>query len=440
MAEAACEIPGAGAASDYAVELLASLDCRTVRVGGPPDPPASHAWAASGAMALTGRADGPPRAEPAGVALVAQGAERALRSLAACLGVALEFDGPALLAERAGLLGLARRGRISAGGASRLLETADGWVAVTLARPDDFASLPAWLGERPSDEPWRFVADRLRTRPLADAVTSGRLLGLAVAAAVDRKDTAPPWMRVAARGRPARGRGSPPLVVDLSSLWAGPLCTRLLQLAGARVVKVESASRPDGARAHPRFFERMNAGKELRTLDFTSEAGRALRDLVGRADVVVESARPRALAQLGIDAEALVAERPGLVWVAISGHGRREPGAGWVAFGDDAAAAAGLAALAGRGGDGPLFCGDAIADPLAGLHAAVAALACLVAGRGALLDLSLCDVAAQALRFEAAAAGARVLACERGFCVVEEGERQAVLSPDEAMRPSAACR
>jgi len=441
MVEAAFEIPGAGPASDYAGELLGSLDCRAVRAEGPPDRPASQAWAASGAMALTGFAEGPPRAEPAGVALVARGAERALKALAARLGVALAIDGPALLAERAALLGLARRGRTSAGGASRLLEAADGWVAVTLARPDDLQSLPAWLGEGPGDDPWSLVADRLRKWSLADAVARGRLLGLAVAAAGDLVGPAPVWMRVAAHGRAVHRRGAPPLVVDLSSLWAGPLCTRLLQLAGARVVKVESASRPDGARAHPRLFERLNAGKELLALDFASEAGRAaLRELLGRADVVVESARPRALAQLGIDAESLVAERPGLVWVAISGHGRREPGAGWVAFGDDAAAAAGLAVLAGRGGDGPLFCGDAIADPLAGLHAAVAALACLATGRGALVDLSLRDVAAQALRFEGAAAGARVLACEGGFCVVEGGERQAVLSPVDAMRPSAACR
>jgi hypothetical protein len=78
------------------------------------------------------------------------------------------------------------------------------------------------------------------------------------------------------------------------------------------------------------------------------------------------------------------------VWVSITGYGRREPEGNWIAYGDDAAAASGLAAATGDP-DAPLFCGDAIADPLTGLHAAVAALAHLRAGEGALLELALRD-------------------------------------------------
>jgi crotonobetainyl-CoA:carnitine CoA-transferase CaiB-like acyl-CoA transferase len=207
-------------------------------------------------------------------------------------------------------------------------------------------------------------------------------------------------------------------VVDLSSLWAGPLCGHLLAAAGARVIKVESRGRPDGARqAAGPFFDLLNAGKASIALDLAENAGlQRLRGLIAEADIVVESARPRALAQLGIDAAACTAARPGQIWLSITGHGRRGPAGHWVGFGDDAAIAAGAAA---RLGPGPIFCGDAIADPLTGLHAAVAALAHFRAGRGALLDVSLHAVTRYALAAGPAGPGtpacrARIEATGRG--------------------------
>jgi hypothetical protein len=363
---------------------------------------AATLWACSGAMALTGRADGPPVVAPAALALAAQRSAEAFCARARRCGVALALDGPALLGERAALAGLSRRGRISAGGASRLLRSADSWIAVSLARADDFAAIPAWLevAALEADAAWDAVARAVATRAARDLVARARLLGLAVAQAAEPAVATGAGVRVAVRGVPLeRDRTQRPRVVDLSALWAGPLCTQLLRLTGAQVVKVESRTRPDGARAgSAAFFDLLNAGKQSVALDFAAASGRdALRRLIERADIVVESARPRALRQLGFDAEALVAATPGLVWVSITGYGRSEPGAEWVAFGDDAAAAAGLAVVAGHGDDGPLFCGDAIADPLAGLHAADAALACWQDGAGALLDVSLCGVAAQAL-------------------------------------------
>jgi hypothetical protein len=363
---------------------------------------AATLWARSGAMALTGRADAPPVVAPAALALAAQRSAAAFCAQARRGGSAIELDGPALLGERAAIAGLARRGRISPGGASRVLRSADSWLAVSLARPDDFAAVPAWLevAAPERDAVWDVVARSVALRTARDLVERARLLGLAVAQAVAPAVTPRPGVQVAARGVPLdRDPAQRPLVVDLSSLWAGPLCTQLLQLAGARVVKVESTARPDAARSGPAaFFDLLHTGKQSVALDFATSQGRdALRRLVERADIVVESARPRALRQLGIDAESLVATLPGLTWVSITGYGRSEPEAGWVAFGDDAAAAAGLAAVAGRGDDGPLFCADAIADPLTGLHAADAALACWQSGGSALLDVSLRDVAAQAL-------------------------------------------
>jgi hypothetical protein len=365
--------------------------------------PLAVAWARSGAMALTGFAGGPPRAAPAPVALAMERAARAFLEAAAAHGVRLALDGPALLGERAALAGLRRAGRSSPGGATQLVAAVDGWIALTLARDEDRAALPAWLESAPAafgaGSPWPRVAAACAERPVSCLVERGRLLGLPVAEVSPPPAEPPAALRVAARGpRLAPAHSARPRVVDLSALWAGPLCTQLLAAAGAEVVKVESRARPDGVRAGaPGFFDLLHAGKASVALDLArAEDRRALRRLVERADIVVESARPRALRQLGIDAEELVARSEGLTWVAITGYGRADAEPGRVAFGDDVAAAGGLASLAGRGLDGPLVCGDAIGDPLTGLHAAVAALEAFAAGGGVLLDVAMRDVCAAA--------------------------------------------
>ena len=87
--------------------------------------------------------------------------------------------------------------------------------------------------------------------------------------------------------------------------------------------------------------------------------------------MVIEASRPRALAQLGVNGPDLVRAGGPRVWVSITGYGRSGDAANRVAFGDDAAAAGGLVVWR----DGvPLFCADAVADPLTGLTAADACL------------------------------------------------------------------
>jgi hypothetical protein len=105
-----------------------------------------------------------------------------------------------------------------------------------------------------------------------------------------------------------------------------------------------------------------------------------------------------------------------------------------VAFGDDAACAAGLAVATGEP-DAPLFCGDAIADPLAGLHAAVAALGFYQRGGGALLDISLRDTTAHALGFSTEAECAVV----RGHEVEADGSVAPIAAP-RARPPGASAR
>jgi hypothetical protein len=360
----------------------------------------AQAWAASGNMALTGDADGPGEMCPVPLASYAHGILRALAALAPDAPLQ-GLDGARLLSERAALSGYRRAGEVAPGGSCHLLRAADGWLAVNLARSSDWELVPAWL-EAGALAEWGQVARAVRGRTVTACVERGRLLGLPLSAlrpdgATTRSWFAEPWRAAAQRRVPMRA----PLVVDLSALWAGPLCTHLLQLMGARVIKVESLTRPDGMRAAAHgFYDLLNAGKESVALDFADGAAcEQLRRLIGRADIVIEASRPRALRQLGIRAEEMLAAHPQLTWVAISGYGREAPGAEWVAFGDDGAVAGGLSQVLLECTGRVMFCGDAIADPLTGMHAALAAWVSYRQGGGRLLALALRDVIAHGVRF-----------------------------------------
>jgi crotonobetainyl-CoA:carnitine CoA-transferase CaiB-like acyl-CoA transferase len=347
-------------------------------------------WRRSGLMAVTGTADGPGLMAPSALTAAADGALMALSAISGARELE-RLSGAMLLGERARLRRLTRRGDTSPGGGCRLLPSQDGWIAATLVRHDDWDAVPAWLLEDEVAD-WAAVAACASRRSSAFLVDRGRLLGLAVAP-MRRPDAVPRPLfisRPIGRSVGAGDRG-PPLVVDLSALWAGPLCTRLLRLAGAAVIKVESVRRPDGARfGHRGFYDRLNAGKASLALDLQDPGGRAaLRTLLMRADIVVEGSRPRALRQIGLDAETIMAERPGLTWISLTGHGRDDPEGDWIGFGDDCAVAAGLAWQMKQAHGTALICGDAIGDPLTGLHAALAALALHGQGGGQLASLSL---------------------------------------------------
>jgi crotonobetainyl-CoA:carnitine CoA-transferase CaiB-like acyl-CoA transferase len=255
----------------------------------------------------------------------------------------------------------------------------DGWIALNLARTSDRALLPALRGGR-----------RLRDQSARALVETAQLLGLPLASVGETRagSLSPPTV---AMGRAAGPRGNW-RVVDLSSLWAGPLCAAILAEAGAHVTRVESRARPDPTRrTMPALDRRLNGGKRHVVLDFADRA--ALLAAVMDADIVVTSARRRAFEQLGCAPEVVFSAKPGLIWVAISGHGWQGDAADRVAFGDDAAAAGGLVNWH-RGQ--PHFAGDALADPLTGLAAAAAALEAMEAGGGVLIDAAMARVAAGA--------------------------------------------
>lgn len=277
-----------------------------------------------------------------------------------------------------------------------MVRAADGWIAVNLAREEDRDLVPAWLHGEVEENAWDQVERLAAGRTRADLISDATLLGLPVAAVgelrVDR-------LRVpAAVEGPHRARlaGAPLKVIDLSALWAGPLCGAILAAMGAEVVKVETSARPDpGRTSTPRFFQRLNGAKTDIILDFSDPAHREwLRDQVAAADMVISSARPRGLAALGLDPRAKLQGSPGAVWIAITGYGWRGPESGRVAFGDDAAAAGGLVRWTEAGQ--PHFLGDALADPLTGMAAAVAGLGGLLQRGGRIVCPSLARVAAGA--------------------------------------------
>jgi CoA-transferase family III len=302
---------------------------------------------------------------------------------AAHLGGAVDVDADEMITGRAGLLGLAPTGRVSAGGSTRLLSTKDGWCALTLSRADDVEAVPALLelADQPTD-PWTVIQAAAARRGADEFVGRARLLDLPAAVLGETQSASP---RFVPHGHRAQRRMSDLLVVDLSSMWAGPLCGHLLAGAGATVVKVESRERPDGTRGgDPRFFDWMNASKLSYTIDFR---GDGLRALLQAADIVIEGSRPSALTRRGLGAEQVPA-RPGRVWLRVTGYGTEGEFADRVAFGDDAAVAGGLV------GQGVVFVGDAIADPLTGLAATKAVLESLGRGGGEIVETALAQVAA----------------------------------------------
>ena len=351
---------------------------------------AVEAWAASGAMALTGRADGPALGPPAGLVPGLRRAAAALAAATAELGAEVRVDPLALLGERAALTRLRRGGTVTCGEGGRLLPTTDGWIAASLTRPEDWDSVAAWVGAAPT---WEDVADAVARRSVADVVAEGVLLDLPVAALPEAPPTVAPTVAIRLGQASARPVGDL-LVVDLTALWAGPLCGSLLAAAGARVAKVESTGRPDGARIGPApFFDLLNAGKASVALDLASPRGRRqLRALLDRADVVLEASRPRALEQMGIHRDELLATAGGpRVWLSLTAHGRTGAARERVGFGDDAAVSGGLVV---RDEDGPCFCADAVADPTSGLVAAAAVATALAGGGRWTIDLALSAVAA----------------------------------------------
>ena len=323
---------------------------------------------------------------------VLEAAERAiatLHELARHGHIDLALD-PRMVLDRSDSLPLDRPTHISPNGSCRLLPTLDGWIAVNLPRTDDRDLVPAWTHTDWGLDPWETVTAAARREATASFAARGAGLGLPVAILGESCERLP-----GDRLHPSAstGPGGRLRVLDLSSLWAGPLCGSILALFGHAVLKVESATRPDPIRiATPLLDMRLNSLKERRATLFDRAT---VASLIGAADVVITSSRPRAFHDLGVSPARLCEQRPDLLWIAVTAHGWSGPENLRVGFGDDCAVAGGLVQ---HNQGKPVFAGDAVADPLTGLSAAIRAIRAIQSGHGGLIDAALSQVAAAATK------------------------------------------
>ena len=180
-------------------------------------------------------------------------------------------------------------------------------------------------------------------------------------------------------------------VVDFTMGWAGPLCTRWFADLGADVVKIESAAHPDWWRgweldqsgdpppSETKYsFISMNRNKRGVLLDLTSAEGRAqARDLVARADVLVENFAAGILEKLGLGPDARRALNPNLIALSMPAFGNGGPASGIRAYGSTVEQASGLPYANGHDDWPPCLQHVAYGDPIVGLYAAGVAFAAL---------------------------------------------------------------
>jgi CoA:oxalate CoA-transferase len=196
-------------------------------------------------------------------------------------------------------------------------------------------------------------------------------------------------------------------VLDATNVLAGPLCTYLLALAGADVVKVEIPGTGDftrtvgpdpalNARKMGVSFLAQNAGKRSITLNLKSDAGKdVFRRLARTSDVVVENFRPGVMRQLSLDRTTLMADNERLIYCAISGFGQEGPLAARPAYDHIIQGLAGGMTISGDASSGPMKAGFQFCDTSAAMMAAYAITAALLrrerTGRGAFLDIAMLD-------------------------------------------------
>jgi len=235
-------------------------------------------------------------------------------------------------------------------------------------------------------------------------------------------------------------------VIDFTRVLAGPYCTRLLADLGARVIKIERPGEGDEIRYtafqldadrsdQSSYFARLNTGKEGIAINLSHpEAREVVFDLVRAADVVVENFSPGVMTRYGLDAAALRAEFPDLVYCSISGFGQTGPLSSMQAYAHLINAISGMMDLDRAGEAQPRVSYLQAADVLAGTHAFGAICAALLrrarTGQGATLDISMleCLIAADDITFGALLNGGHVERRPRvGMMVHAIGERHIAL-------------
>jgi crotonobetainyl-CoA:carnitine CoA-transferase CaiB-like acyl-CoA transferase len=211
--------------------------------------------------------------------------------------------------------------------------------------------------------------------------------------------------------RSPRAKGAPTaldglLVVDFTRVVAGPACTQTLADFGAEVIKIENPNGGDDTRAYEHAeiggesaaYLSLNRNKRGVALDFTKPAAvEVARELIAKADVVVENFSGGVMKKFGLDYASVAPTNPRLVYCSISAYGRKGPFALRPGFDPITQAESGFMSLNGFPDGQPVRTGPPIVDMATGMSACNAILLALLArdrlGRGQHVEVALIDIA-----------------------------------------------
>lgn len=211
--------------------------------------------------------------------------------------------------------------------------------------------------------------------------------------------------------RAPREKGAPTaldglLVVDFTRVVAGPACTQTLADFGAEVIKIENPDGGDDTRSYEHAdlagesaaFVSLNRNKRGIALDLTKPAARDIaRELIARADVVVENFSSGVMRKYGLDYASVASTNPRLVYCSISAYGRQGPFASRPGFDPITQAESGFMSLNGFADGPPVRTGPPAIDMVTGMSACNAILLALFArdrlGRGQHVEVALFDIA-----------------------------------------------
>jgi len=202
-------------------------------------------------------------------------------------------------------------------------------------------------------------------------------------------------------------------VLDLTRVLAGPFCAMMLGDMGAEVIKVEEPGKGDDTRSWPPFFEgestyfmSVNRNKQSVTLNLKAPEGRKIfQALARKSDVLLENFRPGRMDKLGFGYKALARLNPRLVYCSVYGFGESGPEAHRAGYDLVIQAESGVMDLTGFSDGPPVKVGNSVGDLVAGMSAAHGVVLALLARtrtrRGQKVEISMLDVMAALLTYQA---------------------------------------
>ena len=198
-------------------------------------------------------------------------------------------------------------------------------------------------------------------------------------------------------------------VLDLTRVLAGPFASMMMADMGANVIKIEETGKGADERqmgpflnGESAYYMNLNRNKKGMTLNLKSPKGKQIfKDLVKKADVVLENYRPGTMEKLGLGYETLKEVNPAIIYAAVSGFGQYGPYTKRPGYDIISQAMSGLMSTTGWPGGAPTRSGTAMGDVLGGLSVTIGILAAIYnrsqTGRGQVVDVALVDSAVASL-------------------------------------------